>query len=206
VACGLFIFWFYGRIKSERDYALLHLIERLTAKEIGTHNLEDELKTIIRERDEIVTDRFDHLVEACPILDLPHNMTLAEFFKAAAGQLAETLKVDPTVIMEGLVLRETESNTAISPDIAIPHVILEGEDQFELLLVRCREGIHFSEEAPEVHAVFVLAGSRDGRNFHLRCLTSIAQIAQDPHFIKNWLTAKNEEALRDLILLGRRKR
>ena len=55
-------------------------------------------------------------------------------------------------------------------------------------------------------AIFVLAGTRDERNFHLRALAAIAQIVQDPHFEERWMRAKGIESLRDVILLGRRLR
>jgi hypothetical protein len=54
--------------------------------------------------------------------------------------------------------------------------------------------------------VFVLAGTKDERNFHLRALAAIAQIGQDLHFYKKWIRAKGEEALRDTVLLGKRLR
>ena len=60
---GLFVYWFYGRIRTTREFALLHLIERITAKDLTTHLLETELKEIIRERDEIVKDRFDRVID-----------------------------------------------------------------------------------------------------------------------------------------------
>ena len=63
----LFIYWFFGRIKSNREYAFLHLIERLTNKELVNHSLEKELKEIIQERDEIIKDRFDHIIEEATI-------------------------------------------------------------------------------------------------------------------------------------------
>ncbi len=206
IAIGAFVYWFYGRIKAERDYALRHLVARITAREISSGTLESELKTIICERDEIVADRFDHLIETCPILDLSGHQTLAAFFKQASETLAEPLSMQADVINEGLITREMESNTAISTDIAIPHLIIDGENRFQILLARCRDGINFSDAAPNVKAVFVLAGTRDDRNFHLRALSSIAQIAQDPQFIQRWTAARNETALRDLILLGHRQR
>jgi len=206
IAIGAFVYWFYGRIKAERDYALRHLVARITAREISSGTLESELKTIICERDEIIADRFDHLIETCPILDLSGHQTLAAFFKQASETLAEPLSMQADVINEGLITREMESNTAISADIAIPHLIIDGENRFQILLARCRDGINFSDAAPNVKAVFVLAGTRDDRNFHLRALSSIAQIAQDPQFIQRWTAARNETALRDLILLGHRQR
>ncbi len=206
ITIGAFTYWFYGRIKAERDYALRHLVARITARDLSSGTLESELKTIICERDEIVTDRFDKLIETSPILDLSGHQTLAAFFKQISETLAEPLNTDSGIINEGLITREMESNTAISSDIAIPHLIIDGENRFEILLARCRDGINFSDDAPNVKAVFVLAGTRDDRNFHLRSLSSIAQIAQDPQFIQRWTDARNKTALRDLILLGRRQR
>ncbi|MBU4304773.1 MAG: amino acid permease [Candidatus Omnitrophica bacterium] len=59
VISGIFVYWTYGRIRTNREYALLHLIERITAKELTSRTLETELKEIIRERDDILEDRFD---------------------------------------------------------------------------------------------------------------------------------------------------
>lgn len=54
--------------------------------------------------------------------------------------------------------------------------------------------------------MFVLIGSMDERNYHLRALMAIAQIAQEKDFEKNWMAARNIEELRDVILLSSRKR
>ncbi|MCK4527856.1 PTS sugar transporter subunit IIA, partial [candidate division WOR-3 bacterium] len=62
------------------------------------------------------------------------------------------------------------------------------------------------EDAPAVNTVFVLVGTKDERNFHLRALAAIAQIVQDSHFENRWLAAKSEESLRDTVLLGKRRR
>ena len=69
-----------------------------------------------------------------------------------------------------------------------------------------RGGVRFSDAAPEVRTVFVLAGSKDERNFHLVSLTAIAQIVQDEDFEERWLAAKGEQALRDTVLLAKRAR
>ncbi|MCP5461939.1 MAG: PTS sugar transporter subunit IIA [bacterium] len=102
--------------------------------------------------------------------------------------------------------RERESSTVISQHLAIPHIIVDGEKVFDVILIRCSDGISFPNEPEPVKAVFVLAGTRDERNFHLRALAAIAQIVQNPRFEKKWLAAKSIEDLRDIILLGKRKR
>jgi hypothetical protein len=40
----------------------------------------------------------------------------------------------------------------------------------------------------------------------LRCLANIAQIAQAPDLESRWLAARDDQGLRDAILLGKRKR
>lgn len=206
MASGLFVYWFYGRIRATKEYALLHLIERITATELTTHSLETELKEIIRERDDILKDRFDHIIEDCHVLDIDRPIGLEEFSKLAVDQMAGRLGVDPDPLLKLLLERERESSTVLSPFMAIPHFVVEGEHKFDILLARCREGIEFSEDAPRVHTVFVLAGTKDERPFHLRALAAIAQVAQDPNFEHRWMAAKNEQALRDIVLLGQRKR
>ncbi|MFQ5835324.1 MAG: amino acid permease [bacterium] len=203
---GLFVYWFYGRIRTTREYALLHLIERVTAKELTTHSLETELKEIIRERDDIIKDRFDRIIEGSIVLDIDKSTPVERFFKSVAETISDKLNVNPSALFKLLLDREKESTTALNPDLAIPHIIIDGEHTFDIILARCREGIVFSETAPKVHAVFVLVGTRDERNFHLRALAAVAQIVQDPHFEAKWMAAKSKEALRDIVLLGKRRR
>ncbi len=206
IVIGLFIYWFYGRIRASREYALLYLIERITAKELTTHSLEDELKEIIRERDEILKDRFDDIIEKCSVLDIESSINIEELFRLISDLMADKLNVSSDILYGLLIEREKESTTAITPNVAIPHIIIEGKSKFDILIVRCRHGVYFSENASSVKTIFVLIGSRDERNFHLRSLAAIAQIVQDINFDKKWMSAKNKEALRDIVLLGKRRR
>jgi mannitol/fructose-specific phosphotransferase system IIA component (Ntr-type) len=206
VVSGLAFYWFYGRIRANREYALLHLIERVTAKEMTQHGLETELKEIVRERDDILMDRFDHLIESCPVLDSNGTTELEAFFELAAQRMAPRIGPSAEKILQMLIDREASSPTALNPYLAIPHVIVEGEGVFDIMLARSREGIHFSESAPKVHAVFFLMGSMDERHFHLTCLANLAQIVQGQNFEKRWMRAKTNKALRDVILLAKRKR
>ncbi len=206
VVAGFVAYWFYGRATDSRDYALLHLLKRITARKLVTGDLDRELKQIIRERDEIKTDRFDELIEHCPVLDLdgPHDRDA--LFQAAAAGLAGPTGLTSEDLVKHLADREAEGSTVLSPFLAIPHLVLDSDLPFSLLLARSREGIRFSDEAPEVHAVVVLAGSRSERNFHLRCLAAVAQIVRGPEFEKRWLGAPDEQGLRDIFLLADRRR
>jgi len=206
ITTALIWYMVYVRPRVKREFALVHVIERITAKELTTSHLEQELKEILRERDNIVEDRFDRLIGDCTILDLKGSFTVEEFFKKASSVLAKESGADEALICEFLVKREKESSTVIRPGLAIPHIVIEGKRKFRILLARCAEGISFPCIGPKVHVVFMLLGSRDERNFHLRALAAIAEIAQGKEFDKRWMSARNTRELRDIVLLAERKR
>jgi len=199
-------YFFYGRKKYIGTHALLHLIENIMAKELTSSTLEAELKEIIRERDDIIKDRFDEIVEKCLILDIEKEIKIDAFFELVSDVLSKRLNVESSSLFRLLSEREKESSTVIVPGIAIPHIIVDGQNLFDVLLVRCKTGIRFSEAAPRIHTVFVLVGTKDERNFHPRALAAIAQIVQNPNFNKKWMSARNEKALKDIVLLGKRIR
>lgn len=196
----------YIRGRAMRKSALVHIVERVTAKEIAGDSLGDELQAILKERDQIVEDRFDRLVERCEIVDIGEPTTLDEFFTVVADKMAKRLDIDPKQLFDSFMAREKETTTELRPGLAIPHITIDGEHKFELVIARCEAGIDFTETLPPVYAAFVLAGTRDERNFHLRALSAIAQIAQDADFDKDWLRAKNIDELRHIVLLAKRRR
>ncbi len=208
IFAGSALSWYfiYARKTVKKEFALIHVIERITNKELTTYTLENELKDILRERDDIIEDRFDKLIDKCEVLDIAGPIALQGFLRIAANRLSGRLNMDQERLLEIMLKREKETSTALRPGLAIPHIIIEGKKKFELLLVRCKEGIIFSKALPPVYAVFVLAGTRDERNFHLRVLASIAQITEGKDFDSNWLQAKNADEIKDLLLLARRRR
>ncbi len=206
IIAGLIWYLVYASLKVEKEYALIHVIERIINKELTSGILPKELKGILRERDNIVEDRFDHLIKESIVLDLENPTTLEGFFTEASSLLAQDLGADAKELTQAFIKREKESSTIIRQGLAIPHIIVPGEHKFKILLVRAKQGIIFAESSAPVHIVFVLAGSKDERNFHLRALAAIAQICQQHEFDKNWLSARNIEELRDIILLAERKR
>ena len=120
--------------------------------------------------------------------------------------MSDSLNVSSFMFNDLLIKREEEITTVLAPGVAVPHIIIEGETKFSLLLARCRKGIEFSKSQPLVCAAFVLAGSKDEREFHLRALSAIAQIVLDPRFEKKWMRARNETALKNIIMNADRER
>ncbi len=206
--CLLAYGWYaaYCKVCARRQSALVHLVQRVTSKELVDGSLESELRHIVHERDEIVEDRFDGLIKDCKIIDIDRSVTGREMFSMVARVLAPRLDIPESRLQKLLHEREKESSTIVGPGIAIPHIIIDGEQLFDMVLVRCKEGITFYDRQPHVHTAFVLVGTRDERNYHLRALMAIAQIAQETGFELKWLAATSVEDMRNILLLSGRKR
>jgi len=197
---------FYVRRHVSRASAVMHVVERVTDHELKTVTLENELRDILLQRDDIIEDRFDQLIRECEIIDVQGNMTSEEIFRKVSKLLEPRLDISEYVLFEKFLHREAEGGTVVQPGFAIPHIVVEGDNKFDILLVRARDGIGFPGTVEPVKTMFVMAGSRDERNYHLRALMAIAQIAQEKDFEQRWLAARDTAAIRNLILLSARKR
>jgi APA family basic amino acid/polyamine antiporter len=206
VLCALVWFFIYVRPRINRESAIMYVVERITDRQIVTDSLRDELREVVKEREEIIEDEFDHIIKEAMILDLERRMQFSEFIQVASEQLTGRLGIPKERFIRLFNEREKQSCTALRPGLAIPHIVIEGTDKFDVLLVRSREGITFPDAVEPVHIIFVLVGTRDRRRSHLRALMAIAQIAQHHDFDKKWLSARTTTDLRDIMLLGKRKR
>lgn len=202
------VYWFYGRKRTSQEYALMHLIEKITSKSIVTGTLESELKQVLRERDELSMDKFDRLVTNCSVMDIKENIEIDELFTKIAETMAERVNTDSKTIYELFLEREKFCSAAIIPGLAIPHIVLDNHDSFDMAIIRVRNGVIFpcSENKQPVKIIFAIIGSIDQRMMHLQTLANIAQFAQDSDLFKKWDDAKDEQGLRDIIHLAERIR
>ena len=181
------------------EHAIVHMVGRVASPEMASQGFKKEVEEVIQERDGVHAARFDQLIEQSIVLDLEKSLNYDLFFRQVAETVSEPLNLPVETLFQLLMEREKESSTALRPDLAIPHIIIEGENTFFILMARCREGIHFSRLAPKVTAVFVLLGTPNQRDYHLYALSAIAEIVQQPCFQEKWLKASNETTLRHIV-------
>ncbi len=206
IVLSTMVYFLYGKKRTSSEYALLHLLLRITENLRLTHGLEEELRDIIHERDEVELDEFDRMIKNSRILDLKGPLTLDELFVIEARNLTHVVKKSEKELIELFNDREREASTALTEFTAIPHIVVDEKDLFYLMVVRCREGIRFNEKKKSVKAVFLFISSPTLRKTHLRTLASIASLTREESYEKEWMNAKNENYLRDMILLSKRKR
>ena len=208
----LFLFlgfgWYkvYVHKRVNRDSALIYMLERLIKrdKELTSDNLLVELREVVRERDEIVKDKFHHLIEQAIILDIEEQIDINEFFQRISNILAEQINQEPALLVEKFIERERQSPTVIRKGLAVPHIIVEGKNIFKIMLIRAKGGVIFFN-GEVVHIIFLLVGSPDERNLHLKVLAAIAYITQSVKFDERWNKAESKEELRDFLLSIERK-
>ena len=127
-------------------------------------------------------------------------------FERASEMLSDRMDLSADELCQAFEHREAQSSTVLQPGLAIPHAIIPGKGRFDLVIVRCKDGIVFDPEQPYVKTAFLMVGSLDERNFHLKVLMAIAQMVEEDGFFTRWFAAEREEQLRDILLLSTRHR
>ena len=205
---GIALLWYLiypYRIEAKKS-ALIHVVERVIGRQIKTDTLNRELKSVLLERDSIMEDRFDILVKGSLILDIDEEQSSHEFFKDISRHFAQILGCDAGELYGQFIEREKISTTVIKKGLAIPHIIIDGEKIFTMILIRSKKGIIFPDSPVPVKTLFAIVASGDERNFYLRALMAIAEIVQEEDFEEKWCAAGSKADLEDVILLASRKR
>ncbi len=205
IAVSFIIYLFYAK-KNKSNSALMHLIEKLMNKKLTSENLEEELKEIVCKRDNIIKDDFDNAIEDAIVVDFSKRVELKAIFEKLSEQLKNKINLSEMEIDNLFYERENQGSTAITDDVAIPHIIIESENVFEIAIARCMEGIRFGEDAPNIKLAICIIGSKNNRNRHLKALSAIAQIVNRDSFMSSLKKASTEQNIKDLLILSKRKR
>jgi len=197
---GFLWYWFYARDKIWREYSLLHVVERVTGEKSTGYLVDEELREILVDRDDVTEKRFQKLIKKCEILDVYKYMRPDKFAWLISNKLSDKLNVDRDKLHNLLKKRSKDSNIIAHPGIAIFSHRIKGRDKFGLIIVRSKKGIILSDDADPVHAFFVIVATPDQESFYMHSLMWTIQIAENTDFEKAWINAADEDALRDIIL------
>jgi hypothetical protein len=206
VLSGLAFYWFYGRIKSTREFALLHLLDRVMDRDLTGGVLESELSDIIRERDELCADPFEEVIKRAQVLDLQGPLDREAFWETMIERLSASLGLQEEMLRRILEERELGRTSELLPGVSMSDVVVPGQDFFELVAVRCVPGVSLAPQASPAEAFFMILTSRDKRDSYLRTLAALGQVVGDRDFEADWRNARGEDRLRDVLRLTERKR
>jgi amino acid transporter/mannitol/fructose-specific phosphotransferase system IIA component (Ntr-type) len=200
------LYFFYGRRYNTGEYALLHLLKHIADKRLAENILEDELREIVIHRDELEMDNFDDLIKKADFYDLEGPMEYENLVTRLSPAIAKSLDVSAEKVKDRFMRKQEEFNTAITNFLAIPHIIVNDNNEMFLSVVRCREGIKFTDSQKSIKAVFLFGGTMAKRNLHFKTLASIASLVETENFEKKWMQAENTTELKDFMLFSQRSR
>jgi hypothetical protein len=188
----------YGRIK--REYALLHVAERVMGEEQTDHLLDEELREILISRDSIRRSRLIEAVENLLVIDMNYLPPPNELSQKLAYSFSDRLGVDHGYLLEEFTKEGREAHLMPQESFVILSYQVKKRGVYDIGVIRTRRGAMFSEDTPPVHAAFIILFSRDESNFYLNSLMWLVKGCENIDFPEEWKRAKGERGIRELII------
>jgi amino acid transporter/mannitol/fructose-specific phosphotransferase system IIA component (Ntr-type) len=199
LVCGLAWYYIYAYGKIKREYAFLHVVERIMGEKTTDHLLDEELREILIDRDNITEARFEMKLSNAMVLDLDYFVPPDEFAHKVAEPISKRLNVEEDEVFSWLIHREKDSNIIVRKGFALISFHIQGRKKFEIALVRTKRGAMFSEEFAPVNAAFILVSSADEENFYLHSLMWLVELCEMIDFKEQWLNAKSKDEIREIV-------
>jgi len=200
------IYIFYGKKIEKKEYALLYLLKRISDEALLENVLEDDLREVLINRDKIEQDNFDTLIKNAKVIDVEESVDFEELLNLVVHHITDETDMKEEEVISRFLKRREACNPVISGFLAIPHIIIDEDSKIFLTIIRGKKGIKISEKQDEVKAIFLLGGTKDKRNLHLKTIAAIGEMVADKDFQERWLKAENITELKNLLVMGRRTR
>ena len=207
VLIGVAWYYYYARDKVIRDGAIYHIFARLG--ELRYEGLDRELRGILKEKGLRDQDPFDAVIAGATLIDTKEALNFQEIVEKAAAQFEKRIPGKSDILKEGFLQGTRVGVTPVSHGVALPHMRLPNIDHPEMVIVRSVPGVEIDidddflgKDATKtpVHAFFFLVSPEDNPGQHLRILAQIAGLADEKKFMKQWLSARHEQELKELVL------
>lgn len=209
---GVSVAWYlqYGRSRVHREGAIFHVFQRLGQRRHEA--LDSELRTIMIEKGLREEDPFDDVVLRADVIEIEGPATFAKAVVKASEALDSRIPVHKDLAL-GFSRESDLGYSTLGRGVAVPHLRIPGLEHPELALVRSAEGIpfkhldEFGEEHPfeePLRAIFFLISPEENPGQHLRLLAHLAGRVDDDEFFDEWVEAKDEQELREVLLRNER--
>ncbi len=204
VTLGVVWYNFYVRPRVVRVGAVAQMAERvaerLLQRDAESLGLKRELRQILKEKGLRPEDPFVQVVQDAEFIELGAHADSEDVLRLGAQILGERSGVSRDLIVGALLQRNRLGETPAEAGVALPHVLLDEVDSFYLVAARSTQGVEFPMAHQEIHAVFLLLGSRKNPTQHLRFLAEIARRAENPAFVDRWVAADSTQDLREILM------
>ena len=200
----LCLFWFhyYARKRVVRDGAIYHWFARLGQR--IDKDLDVELRSILKEKGLREEDPFEKTVANASVLDVERGThTFEDVIDIISRTALSRLPQNADELQARFEQVKQQGPIPIATGVSLPHLHLTGIEHPVLFIVRSCDGI-YQEEEPPIYALFMLISEEENARQHLRMLAQLAVSVDAEGFIELWRTAKNEQALKEILLRDER--
>jgi amino acid transporter/mannitol/fructose-specific phosphotransferase system IIA component (Ntr-type) len=206
ITFGAMWYTYYARGRVNREGAIYHVFERLGRQR--DEGLDRELRQIMKEKGLRDTDPFEEVVTKASIIDTPGGTGFRNVVWEASAHLAEACDLPAKELADGFLEGTVVGMTPVSHGVALPHLRLPEMESAHMVLVRCPGGVEmdvdlaegYGDQSEPVQAVFFLVSPLDDPGQHLRILAHIAERVDREDFMEAWLSASNQQELKEAIL------
>ena len=209
VVVGVVWYFAYANPKVSREGAIYHVFERLGQRRFD--GLDHELRGILKERTVLEDDPFDEIVATCRILDVDSPTSFESLTRRACEHLQQPTGLDANLLVTGFMEAVRIGAIPVAGGVGLPHLRVEGIDNQQLVVVRVRSGVTINSgtvtgegRSQTVQALFFLLSPTAKPAEHLRLLSELAATVERERFIEDWVSAPDEEALREHLLRDER--
>lgn len=211
IAAAALWYLLYARRRAGRSGALFHVFLHLASSRLD-RGLDRELRQILKEKGLREEDPFDEVVARAPAIDLDGAVEFEELAAEVSEKLALRLPATAGELCQGFLEGTRIGATPSSRGVSLPHLRLFGIAEPEMMVVRSRAGVRVDvtdvhgEHSPDdpVHALFFLVSPEEDPRQHLRILAQLAERVDDDGFMREWLAARNEQSLKEILLRDER--
>ncbi len=200
-------FRYYARDRVARTGAIYHVFERLGQHR--HHDLDTELRGILREKGLREDDPFDEIVMRCLVFDLAEEASFEDVVQQVAAKMSARVHLSSEEVISQIMEGTRIGATPVTRGVALPHFRTDRVVQTEMALVRCRKGVqmrtydpltHEETDEVEINAIFFLVSPDNNPTQHLRILARIAERVGEVSFPIEWDQAKDEQELRASLI------
>ncbi|MCZ6836766.1 MAG: amino acid permease [Planctomycetota bacterium] len=202
VSVGALWYYYYARPRVKRHGAIYHVFERLGR--LRYDELDSELRGILKEKGLRDDDPFDVVVARSHVVDAEPSMSFEEIVEVASTRLAERTTHTASELAAKFLEGTRIGATPVSKGVALPHLRMRDVHEPQLAIVRSREGVTISigeaQITEPIHAMFFLMSPEDDPGQHLRILAQLAGQIEQEGYMAEWLAAKDEQQLKEILL------
>lgn len=204
-------FHYYARKRVVRDGAIYHWFALLGRRIY--RDLDVELRSIIKEKGLRQKDPFEQIVANAPVIDLKdEGDSFNNVIDLVSEKVIAMMPDRSEELLERFIEVKEMGTLPIAKGVSLPHMHLAGIEHPIMVVVRSREGVsadqqsfdtHYTDDGP-TYALFMLISEEENARQHLRLLAQIAVCVDAEDFIDHWRSAKNEQALKEILLRDER--